>query len=264
VKHDMRALHLCSDRPVFLAMVPIVLAKWRADGHADIATYLQDTYLEERWDKWYLGCLPFHGTDNTNNSLESHNKWIKLVMGKTRLSLADMVMRQLPRFLRYFYDFSYNPVYNTYTSIQAIDDMLIPHQLWKSVSTTCSNVPFNVKLVDNAYWINDSIYRDKLQVTTERIVTYMQLQRVNTVVEGTTPTLDEFKSRYQSLHKVVNVNGTFMCTCKYYAHSSLLCSHVLAVIHISKTKDLSVHVAELSKPRKRGRPKSRGRALQLA
>ena len=80
---DVRDLGKATSQEIFLAFSTQVLNKWRTSGESAFANWFEETYLAEDWRGWFPGMgqlCGLAGIGVTNNSLESLNRTIKLLV----------------------------------------------------------------------------------------------------------------------------------------------------------------------------------------
>lgn len=112
----------------------------------------------------------------------------------------------------------------------------------------------NILNHDGQYFVNSSKFRD-IPITAERIA-----KRNLKELSGIDPR--SVKDTLFSLHIVKHVEDAFVCSCKSFWVSGIMCSHICAIMHVTNEFDYSLSLNMIEQPSKRGRKKNRTSALQ--
>jgi hypothetical protein len=86
---DVRRLHRCRTKVMFLAFAAFVIEAWIAEGEAKLASVFRKSYInDDDFNNWFYCCSGIHGCVPQNNSLERTNLEVKgnsLITGLMKL-----------------------------------------------------------------------------------------------------------------------------------------------------------------------------------
>tara|TARA_B110001450_G_C17666146_1_gene499611 strand:+ start:1239 stop:4214 length:2976 start_codon:yes stop_codon:yes gene_type:complete len=75
---DVRQLHECITRPMFVTLSRLVLEAWNDKGLLKIAALFEKAYISnDQHNRWTVQTTDIYGCDSHQNPIESHNKSIK-------------------------------------------------------------------------------------------------------------------------------------------------------------------------------------------
>ena len=126
----------------------------------------------------------------------------------------------------------------------------------------------HLRLGDDLYF-NKSTYMDN-PVTADRVQRFeneVYIAGLHLTVDDVESALKDAQMNLISLHKVSmqrkqnSIFPEFVCDCKAYMHNGIICSHIIAALHLTKTYSCDNHLLPLEAPAKRGRKKQRGHCL---
>ena len=97
----IRIMHLSSSQNQFLRLSHYCVQEWRQQGEIADSNWFQTTYLHNDWMNWFIGAPGKFLVNVENNSLESYNRQVKLVLETTRLqSLENFIDKGIQAILR--------------------------------------------------------------------------------------------------------------------------------------------------------------------
>jgi hypothetical protein len=92
IQEHITIMHMCSCSSQFMRISKIYLREWRLLGEEEYSNWFTNTYLDPKWMNWFFGAPGQKLVNVDNNSLESYNRQIKLIIGTTiRQSLERFI-----------------------------------------------------------------------------------------------------------------------------------------------------------------------------